>query len=97
MDNNLWYIGLLGFIAELPLLTIPVFNASGTSGLFKNKHEKMLLAEHTMLVVILMNDHLHKASFSPWLSLLSRILLEQTDDKFSKKSTFSNQLMFNYK
>jgi hypothetical protein len=71
--------GWVGFIAEFGLLAISVFKAVKAFKYLKIKRERCLLSAHALLVGIVMTDQLPNSSLSPWLWLLTGILLSRAE------------------
>lgn len=71
--------GWVGFIAEFGLLAISVFHASKAFKLLTTKREMGLLSAHCLLVGIIMIDQLPNSSLSPWLWLLTGILISRAE------------------
>lgn len=72
--------GILGFLAEFGLLASAVFKAFTASKVIKSEPEKKLLAAHAVLIGIIMIDQLPNASLSPWLWLISGVLLGRAEE-----------------
>jgi hypothetical protein len=71
--------GWFGFIAEFGLLAMAVFRAITSFKQVKTEKEKGLLCAHALLVGVIMIDQLPNASLSPWLWLLTGILLGRAE------------------
>lgn len=82
--------GIVGFIGSFGLLVITVLRANSASKLVKSKPEQTLLAAHALLVGIILIDQLPNASLSPWLWLLSGILLGRSEDIIEREKLTTN-------
>jgi len=71
--------GIVGFIAEFGLLALSIFRAKQAAKFIKDKQRQTLLAAHALLVSIIMVDQLPNASLSPWLWLITGILLGRSE------------------
>jgi hypothetical protein len=71
--------GWIGFIAEFGLLSLPVFKAIKAFKFLAAKREMCMLSAHTLLVSMIMIDQLPNSSLSPWLWLLTGILLSRVE------------------
>jgi hypothetical protein len=66
--------GLLGFIAQFGLLTLPVFRAWSALRYFEPVRERILIAALTLVVALAAIEQLPNASISPWSWLLGGAL-----------------------
>ncbi|PCJ30686.1 MAG: hypothetical protein COA90_08535 [Gammaproteobacteria bacterium] len=72
--------GIFGFIAEFGLLAVAVLRAKKASKLLKDRSEQLLLSSHALIVGLIMLDQLPNASLSPWLWLITGILLGRSEE-----------------
>jgi hypothetical protein len=75
---TLGQFGLVGFIAEFGLLTLPIFAAARAFRSTKSRRERIFLTSLTLIVAIGLLDQIPNASISPWAWLLSGALLGRT-------------------
>jgi hypothetical protein len=71
---TLGQFGLVGFIAQFGLLTLPVFRASAALRYFKSGRERLLAGALMLIVAITAIEQLPNASISPWSWLLGGVL-----------------------
>lgn len=79
--------GIFGFIAEFGLLAVTVLRAYTAFKSLKSEPEKKLFSAHALLVGIIMVDQLPNASLSPWLWLITGVLLGRSEEILAKKET----------
>jgi hypothetical protein len=84
VTDGLWILvlgqfGLVGFLAQFGLLTLPVFRASAVIKRLVSADERVLIAGLTSIVALTAIEQLPNASISPWSWLLSGALLGQAD------------------
>jgi hypothetical protein len=72
-------VGLLGFIAEFGMLTLPVFRAAVALKYIKPPHERVHIAALTLILAVSAIDQLPNASLSPWTWLIAGVLLGRAD------------------
>jgi hypothetical protein len=76
---TLGQFGVVGFVAEFGLLTLPIFAAAGAFRLARSRQESTFLTALTLIVAIGALDQIPNASISPWAWLLSGALLGRTE------------------
>jgi hypothetical protein len=97
VTDGLWILtvgqfGIVGFLAQFGLLTLPVFRTVAALRRIKSMREKIFLAALALIVAIIAIEQLPNASISPWSWLLVGALLGRVDgirsrplqSKFSK-------------
>jgi hypothetical protein len=94
VTDGLWILtlgtfGIVGFVAQFGLLTLPVFRVRKVIGLVKSSGEKTLLSSLTLIVAIAAIEQLPNASITPWNWLLAGILLGRVEQlrSVSRKKT----------
>lgn len=71
--------GLLGFLAEFGLLTLPVFRAASALRFTKSMHDGVHLAALALIAAVNVIDQLPNSSISPWSWLVAGALLGRTE------------------
>jgi hypothetical protein len=84
VTDGLWIItlgqfGLIGFIGQFGLLTLPVFRSIGALRNLSNSRDKLLLSTLSLLVAVTVIEQLPNESITPWSWLLSGALLGRTE------------------
>lgn len=75
--------GLIGFLAEFMLLTLPVFRVASALKFVESSRDKINLAGLTLILTANIVDLLPNSSISPWTWLLAGALLGRTESLYA--------------
>jgi hypothetical protein len=84
ITDGLWILtlgtfGIVGFIAEFGLLTLPVFRSRVIFKSTETAQDKIVISALALIVAITAIEQLPNASMSPWSWLLAGVLLGRTE------------------
>jgi hypothetical protein len=84
LTDGMWIItmgqfGLVGFLTQFGLLSLPVFRAARSLRYVKSESEKVFLSSLGLIMALTVFEQIPNASISPWSWLLAGVLLARTE------------------